>query len=122
MILRDRIFARDLNLQTHNRVSVVAAWGLLLAILAGLWQPVGVTIAAVLVFLLLWLNFELYRFFYHKRGLLFTLRVIPLHWLYYLYNAVAFGIGLVLYLRDKLLSDKTPVVETLADRVESDGA
>jgi glycosyltransferase involved in cell wall biosynthesis len=122
LILRDKVFARDLNLQTHNRVSVVAVWGLLLAILAGLWQPVGFMIAVVLGFLLLWLNLDLYRFFYRKRGLLFALGVIPLHWLYYLYNAIAFGIGLALYLRQKLLADKSPVVDSLADQVESDGA
>jgi hypothetical protein len=121
LILRDKIFARDLNLQTHNRVSVVAAWGLLTAILAGLWQPAAIIFAVALGFLLLWLNFNIYRFFYNKRGLLFTLGVIPLHWLYYLYNAIAFGIGFGLYLRQKLLSNKGPV-EPLPDRVESDGA
>ena len=102
LILRDKIFANDLNLQTHNRVSVVAVYGLLLALAVSLFQLQALPIALGLVLLLLWLNRDLYRFFSHKRGLLFTLRVIPLHWLYYLYNAVAFGLGLLLYLQDRL--------------------
>lgn len=122
LILRDKVFTGDLNLQTHNRVSVVAVYGLLLALAVGLLQPQSLWIALGLALLLLWLNFDLYRFFYHKRGLAFTLRVIPLHWLYYIYNAVSFGCGLLLHWQQKLSARAIPTPEPLTDGAESDGA
>lgn len=121
LILRDKIFAADLNLQTHNRVSVVAVYGLLVALLAGLWQPAGLPVALGLMLLLLWLNVDLYRFFYRKRGLVFLLGVIPAHWLYYGYNAVAFGLGLLLYWHERLRAEVIPPPESLTDGAESDG-
>ncbi|MCG3207478.1 MAG: hypothetical protein FOGNACKC_01078 [Anaerolineae bacterium] len=121
LILRDKIFASDLNLQTHNRVSVVAVYGLLLAALVSWWQPLGLLPAAGLAALLVWLNWELYRFFYHRRGAWFALRVVPLHWLYYSYNAVAFGLGLLLHWRDQLWAEAVPPPEPLADGAEPDG-
>jgi hypothetical protein len=45
--------------------------------------------------MLLGLNGRLYRFFYDKRGILFTLVAIPLHWLYYVYSAAAAGWALL---------------------------
>ena len=35
-------------------------------------------------------------FFRRRRGLWFTVRVVPWHWFYYLYGGAAFAIGLVL--------------------------
>jgi glycosyltransferase involved in cell wall biosynthesis len=118
LILRDQLFVNDLNLQTHNRVSVVAVYGLLVALLVGVFYPQGVFIAAGLALLLLWLNRELYRFFRQKRGLIFAVRVVPLHWLYYGYNAVAFGCGLLLHLRDRLSPQAHPWPEPLAEMLD----
>lgn len=105
LILAGRVFGSDLNLQTHNRISVVAIYGLLLAAVAGLIQPLGLLIALALALLLLWLNWPLYRFFYRRRGLGFVLRAIPLHWLYYFYNAISFGGGLLLHWREQLRAE-----------------
>ena len=102
LILRDKAFVNDLNLQTHNRISVVAVYGLFFALGVGAFQPQGLVIAFGLALLLIWLNRDLYHFFYRKRGGWFTLRVIPMHWLYYLYNALCFGVGLMLHLGSKL--------------------
>lgn len=102
LILRDQVFANDLNLQTHNRISVVAVYGLLLALGVSLIQPQAWLITLGLALLLLWLNRELYQFFAQKRGLGFALRAVPMHWLYYGYNAIAFGLGLLLHLRERL--------------------
>ena len=121
LILRDKVFASDLNLQTHNRVSVVAVYGLLLALLAALWQPLGLVVAGVLALLLLWLNFNLYRFFFRRRGLWFALRVIPLHWLYYLYNAISFAIGAALHIYEKYRPNTvTSAPDPFTDRMKSD--
>ncbi len=121
LILKNRAFASDLNLQTHNRISVVAVYGLLLALLVSLIQPYSLCIALGLAALLVWLNFELYRFFYHQRGLWFTLRVIPLHWLYYAYNAVSFGCGLGLHWREQLRPQAVTPPQPLTDSAETDG-
>ena len=121
LILRDKVFASDLNLQTHNRISVVAVYGLLLALLAALWHPAGLVVAGLLALLLLWLNLDLYRFFFQQRGFWFTLRVIPLHWLYYIYNAISFAIGVGLYLYERYRPDiVAPPPDSLSDRVKSD--
>jgi glycosyltransferase involved in cell wall biosynthesis len=121
LILREKIFARDLNLQTQNRVSVVAVYGLLLALLAAFWEPLGLLIAAGLAMLLLWLNLPLYSFFYRKRGLWFALSTVPLHWLYYFYNGISFGIGWILHLHHHLRSGGAAATEPLVDGVEPDG-
>ena len=121
LILKDRAFAGDLNLQTHNRISVVAVYGLMLALLASFFQPLALLIALGLALLLLWLNFPLYHFFYQQRGLHFAGRVVPMHWLYYLYNGVSFGCGLLLHARDQLWpSDTVSSPSALPDGVETD--
>jgi glycosyltransferase involved in cell wall biosynthesis len=120
LILQNQIFTNDLNLQTHNRVSVVAVYGLLLALVIGFFQPQGFWVALGLAGLLLWLNRQLYQFFYARRGPVFTLGVVPMHWLYYLYNAISFGCGLVLHLRDRLSPNPRALPQPLTDLVEAD--
>ena len=120
LILKDKAFSSDLNLQTHNRVSVVASYGLLAASLALSIQPQSGFIAVGLALLLLWLNFPLYRFFYQKRGISFTLRVVPIHWLYYLYNGISFGVGLLLHWRDQISRDPLSAIKPMVDSVDSD--
>jgi GT2 family glycosyltransferase len=122
LLLRDRVFTADLNLQTHNRVSVVAVYGLLLALLVALWHLLGALVAALLALLLVWLNFDLYRFFARKRGVWFALCAIPLHWLYYLYNAVSFAIGVALYLYEQLHPESVTTPDSVPDRMNSDGS
>lgn len=117
LMLRDGVFRTDLNLQAHNRISVVAVYGLLAALVAWSLHPPAIWLAAGLAGLLFWLNLNLYRFFYRKRGLFFVVRVIPLHWLYYGYNAVSFGCGLLLHWREHPGASPAPVI----DGAETDG-
>jgi glycosyltransferase involved in cell wall biosynthesis len=121
LILKDKAFMSDLNLQTHNRVSVVAVYGLLLALFVSLFQPQGLFLALGLAVLLLWLNQDLYRFFYQKRGFAFAWRVIPMHWLYYIYNAASFGCGLLLYWQEQLKAEAASPPQPLIDGIETDG-
>jgi glycosyltransferase involved in cell wall biosynthesis len=99
LILRHRAFVNDLNLQTHNRVSVVTLWLLLGSLVALPWLPGLGTVVLPAALLLLVLNWPLYRWFARKRGWGFALRVVPWHWLYYGYNAVAFALGIWRYAR-----------------------
>jgi glycosyltransferase involved in cell wall biosynthesis len=95
-------FVDDLNLQTHNRVSVVTIYVLLLSVWLGPWWPPAWLASALLSVILLMLNRSLYRFFVARRGWFFALRVVPMHWLYYVYNGVAFAIGLSQYIAGHL--------------------
>jgi GT2 family glycosyltransferase len=87
----------DLNLRTHHRISGVLVGVLLLALAAWAFIPrrgipaMPVTVGLLLAGLLV-LNRDFYGFLLRARGLWFTLRAIPLHWLYYFYSAVTFVI------------------------------
>jgi glycosyltransferase involved in cell wall biosynthesis len=99
LILRDKAFPTDLNLQTHSRVSVVAVYVGGLALGLSLWQPAFFLVTLLCVLLLFALNRPLYHFFAQKRGRWFALRVIPMHWLYYFYNGLSFMLGFALHLK-----------------------
>ena len=98
LILRDRQFTNDLNLQTESRLSVVLTYGLLAAFIAAFWWPGFLGVAAAAAGLLLALNSALYRFFLRKRGLWFALRTIPWHWFYFGYGGLAFALGTLRHL------------------------
>ena len=93
LILRDRALVNDLNLGWKSRLSVVLTYALLFAVAFSVRSPQLLTLAGGLLLVLLVINLPVYRFFYCKRGLLFTLKTIPWHWLYYFYSGLAFVIG-----------------------------
>ena len=96
----------DLNLQTSSRISVIATYSLLLSSVASIFVPIAAIASPILIFLLLWLNWDVYRFFARKRGLWFALGVIPLHWLYYFYGGLSFGLGTFAYWQSQLATSK----------------
>ncbi|MEM8613035.1 MAG: glycosyltransferase family 2 protein [Cyanobacteria bacterium P01_H01_bin.105] len=102
LILRDRRFDADLNLSHANRLSVIFAFlflGSLATSALNLWL---LLIATILGIGLLVLNFDIYFFFYRKRGFLFVLQVIPCHWSYFLYGGAAFAYGTLSYYLERL--------------------
>lgn len=111
LLLREKAFANDLNLQTHNRLSVamvgLLAASLVLAFLAPWLWLVVLGAAGLLVAL----NWPLYRWFAGKRGWLFALAVIPWHWLYYGYNGVSFAAGLSAHLLDRWGASSRPLAK-----------
>jgi GT2 family glycosyltransferase len=98
LILRQRHFDNDLNIDLSARISVVAAYMLVGALIASFWWLPLLAIASACVFILLLHNLPLYRFFARKRGLLFALQTVPWHWLYFLYSGLAFALALVRHL------------------------
>lgn len=98
LILRDRRFTNDLNLQFSNRLSVILVYGLLSTLVGAWWWSGFLVGAGVLSLGLLVLNAPVYRFFLDKCGFLFTLQVIFWHWFYYLYSGLAFAMGTSRYL------------------------
>lgn len=95
LILREDQFINDLNVKTSDRVSVMLVFLLVLSGLGGLLFPQVLLLTPFLMAGLLMLNGDVYRFFYQKRGLWFTLLSIPWHWLYFFYSGLAFSIGFI---------------------------
>ncbi|MBI4516694.1 MAG: glycosyltransferase family 2 protein [Deltaproteobacteria bacterium] len=116
LMLRDRTMPADLNVTRTHRLSVLLVFALVAVAgvaLAEPWlprwlpatlplRPIAAGALAALAAALFSLNYDFYRFFLRKRGLLFTAGVLPLHWLYYLYCGVAVGAALTLHLWDRV--------------------
>ena len=97
LILRQRHFNADLNLSYTNRLSVVFVFGVIGSLIASIFIPWFLIVTVALVIGLLVMNINVYRFFYRKRGFLFTCCVVPWHWLYFLYSGIAFAYGTLTY-------------------------
>ena len=122
LILRDRQFVNDLNLRFSSRLSVMLTYGLLLALIGGLWWPGLFAVACVLILSLLIINAPVYCFFLQKRGLWFMIRTLPWHWFYYFYSGSAFAIGLGRFLLFRHRSPKpslSAATKGLRDRAQS---
>jgi len=83
----------DLNLSVASRLSVVTIFTMIAVLLGSLLNAYLLWFVPVGVVALLWLNWDVYRFFYQKRGFVFALRSVGMHWLYYFYSGLAFMLG-----------------------------
>jgi glycosyltransferase involved in cell wall biosynthesis len=90
LLFSQRRLPTDLNLRWENRVSAIAAWVLLLCAISGRAEPLPLGIAGAAIALLLACNWNLYRLFGRRGGVLFALGAITLHWLHYLYASGTF--------------------------------
>jgi glycosyltransferase involved in cell wall biosynthesis len=93
LLLNQSKVVNDLNLKLSTRFSVVLVFAILALMLGGYWWPASLGMAGLLGLVLIAINFSVYQFFYQKRGLWFTVRMLPWHWLYFLYSGLAYGIG-----------------------------
>jgi len=93
LIVRDRSLPNDLNLRLSSRVSTVVVYSLVGTGVATWWRPGAFVAMGVLLVFLFALNLPLYRFFWQKCGLWFTVQAIPWHWFYYFYSGLAFALG-----------------------------
>ncbi len=99
LILESACIPKDLNLKLHHKISSILTALLVFMIPLAVLEcavfrsvdgqlPAGVLL--LLVASLLFLNRKLYAFFAKKRGMVFMVRAIPIHLLYYLYSGVSF--------------------------------
>lgn len=88
-----RRFPNDLNLRLRERISVIAALTLAMALGVSPWWSPAFFISLGTVLALGGLNYPFYAFFFHKRGLWFACRSMPWHWLYFFYCGIGFGLG-----------------------------
>jgi GT2 family glycosyltransferase len=91
LLLREGRLHNALNLRMATRMSVVLAWTVLVAAVASVAVDGAGGVAVVGAILLALADLELWRYFIRLRGVWFTLRAAPLHWLYYLYSGAAFA-------------------------------
>ena len=82
-----------LNVSRSQRVSVMLVYLTIASVLLALWFPVHWATVLTLGAFVTILNLDLYRYFIRTRGTLFTLRAIPMHWLYFMYCGICVGAG-----------------------------
>jgi hypothetical protein len=100
-----------LNVTPVQRLSVALVYLTLLGMLTSALEPAMLTVAAATALIATLLNLDLYRFYLKRRGFWFTLRVIPMQWVYLLCCGLSVGGGTLLHLlkrdRTKLASIPT---------------
>jgi glycosyltransferase involved in cell wall biosynthesis len=85
LMLRAGSVVSTLNVTRVQRLSVALVYLALLAVLAAILWPKALIAAAGLALTVTLLNLDFYRFYLKRQGIWFTLRVAPMHWLYFLY-------------------------------------
>ena len=98
LLLRRDSVPDDLNTRHELRLSVVAAcaaFAFLMMLVVTPWATFGVVLAVVA---LVALNLDYYRWFARHRGPLFAVRVVGVHLVHHLCNAVSVIAGTVLHL------------------------
>lgn len=93
LLLSNKQFANDLNLKGEHKLSAVALIISIIFVLLSLQAGWMIYISAILMVLFFYINRDFYGFYLDKRGAFFTLKVIPFHFLYYLYSTLGFIVG-----------------------------
>jgi hypothetical protein len=101
LMLRAGALVNTLNVKPVQRVSVALAYLTVLALMAGLWWPLSLVVATALFLAVTILNLDFYRFFLNRTRIWFTLRVVPLHWLYFWYCGFCVLWGTLLHFLEK---------------------
>jgi GT2 family glycosyltransferase len=97
LIHRFGMGANDLNLKRSLRWSVVISYLLFGSLIGLLVTPASALATALLLGVLVWLNFDYYRWCAARRGVGFAVRVIPVHVLHHLCNGVSYVAGTLLH-------------------------
>ena len=97
LIHRSHALSNDLNTSIGMRLSVVVTAALAASVALATLTPWAAVAAAVLLAALIGLNFPYYRWFARTRGLLFAVRVIPVHLVHHLCNGISFVAGTALH-------------------------
>jgi glycosyltransferase involved in cell wall biosynthesis len=90
-------FTSDLNLKWNHKLSALIGVLLLAAIGMAPVSTAMMTLVPVLMGIYLFLNRDLYGFYLQKRGVRFTLKVVPVHFIYYVCSLLGLLIGTTQY-------------------------
>lgn len=102
LILRDRFVPNDLNLQNSQRLSTAVLLMGLISLLFSTLSSWWWFLFFFAIFQLIWLNRHFYHFLQQKRGWMFLLQAMLMHWFYFFYTGTAFLLGLGTYKSTKL--------------------
>ncbi len=97
LLLRKNHIINDLNLSLSGRLSTLLVFLLLLSPFTWIMSAHSSTIMICCLVLLLALNMNFYKLLWQRHGLIFMLKALPLHWLYFFYSGVSFLYVLIGY-------------------------
>ncbi len=101
----------NLNVSRSQRLFVLLSAVVLLLLLALPFAPAHFGVlavsAALALAILISANHRFYRFFLNKRGPGFAVRVLPLHFTYFLCCGVSFGLGVLSFGKNRLLKEQS---------------
>lgn len=90
LILTSQGMINDLNLKTGDRLSAGLV-GLSVAVFPFIfWKPLLLIVLIVFLLAIFLLNRKIFRFFYKKKGILFSLLAFPWQFLYFFYSGAVF--------------------------------
>ena len=92
LILSSSQLPADLNLDWKSRISALCVWGLFSLLFVSLWFPPALIGAVTLAGSIIVINFPLYRFFSQRGGRWFVIGAIVLHFFYFFYSSLTFGL------------------------------
>ncbi len=87
----------DLNFAADQRAAALVALALVIAILVAIFRYQAWLVVVLLLTAAFWLNRDLYRLFFRKRGLWFAVKGFLLQQLYYLYSLLSVVAGVAIY-------------------------
>ena len=93
LMMRAGRMANTLNVSRAQQISVGLVGLALIGLLVGFVTPWAWWAAGLAAVLMTLLNHGFYRFFLKQRGAVFTLGVIPLHWIYFIICGLSFVLG-----------------------------
>jgi GT2 family glycosyltransferase len=91
LILLNPQVAHNLNMKTSQKISALLAGIFLLSLPLIVLSWWFVLAAIICLFALIAINRDFYTFFLKRKGFFFTLGVLPMHLLYFLYSSAAFA-------------------------------
>lgn len=97
LMLRVGSMNSTLNTKWSQRLCVAAVYLAVLCVAAAVWYPVLWWLVLGLAGFVTAVNLDFYRYFATRRGLWFTLRTVPLHWLYFIYCGYCILAGMSLH-------------------------
>jgi glycosyltransferase involved in cell wall biosynthesis len=101
LIIRSGKMENGLNTNWLSRLRVVLTGAIAACCIMGFVLPKLFLLAAWLVLILLWCDWKTLSWFFKKRGLLFTLAVIPWHWFSHFYSGCGFLAAMLLHWFDQ---------------------
>ena len=90
LLLRKNCMINDLNLSFSSRLSTLLVFFLILSSFSWTMFSYSPIITVFCLSLLLALNMKFYTLLWRKHGLIFMIKALPLHWLYFFYSGISF--------------------------------